>query len=252
MMRRLLKYVGITLLLLVGLAVAGLFAMAEYRRASPDADALAALESDSQVTVAEDRWLVYRPVGTTPRTGVILYPGASCDVRGYAPVLRELAAQGYLVVNVHMPFDFSIFAPKRALEVRAAYPEIERWVLVGHSMGGAMAAQFVHDYPDVMQGLVMWDSYPPGTADLSGRDLPVWNIHRATPEGAAPESFEARRPLYPDDSRWVAIAGGNHMNFGSFIGGAYVEQWEATISRGDQQAQVLAATLDAVRTVAAP
>lgn len=250
-MRKLLKYVGITLLLLVGLAIAGLFAMAEYRRADPAPDALAALRSDGQVMVTDEHWLVYRPASGTPRTGVILYPGASCDVRGYAPVLREVAAQGHLVVNVHMPFDFSIFAPKRALEVIAAYPEVERWVLVGHSMGGAMAAQFVHDHPDAVQGLVMWDSYPPGTADLSARELPVWNIHRATPDGAAPESFEARRPLYPADSRWVAIAGGNHMNFGSFTGGAYVEQWEATISRADQQAQVLAATLDAVRTVAA-
>jgi len=248
-MRRLLKYTGITILALVGLALAGLYAMAEYRRATPADEALAALRSDSQVTVTEDRWLTYRPAGMTPRTGVILYPGASCDVRGYAPVLRELAAQGYLVVNVHMPFDFSIFAPRRALEVRAAYPEIERWVLVGHSMGGAMAAQFIHDHPEAVQGLVMWDSYPPGTADLSARDLPVWNIHRATPDRLAPESFEARRPLYPADSRWVAIAGGNHMNFGSFLGGAYVEQWEATISRADQQQQVLAATLDAVRAV---
>jgi len=251
-MRKLFRYVGITALLLVVLAVAGLYVMAEVRRAVPTAEALAALHSDDRVTVSQERWLVYRPTGMTPRTGVILYPGASCDVRGYAPVLREVAAQGFLVVNVDMPFDFSIFAPKRALEVREAFPEIERWVLVGHSMGGAMAAQFVHDHPDAIQGLVMWDSYPPGAADLSSRDLPVWNIHRATPDGAPPESFAARRPLYPVDSQWVAIAGGNHMNFGSFDGGAYVEQWEATISRSDQQAQVLAATLDAVRTVDAP
>jgi len=250
-MTRLFKYVGVSALVLAVLAIAGLFVMAEVRRAVPAEEALAALGSDQQVLVSEERWLVYRPAGSTPATGVILYPGASCDVRGYAPVLREVAAAGYLVVNVDMPFDFAIFAPDRAQQVRAAYPEIDNWVLIGHSMGGAMAAQFVHRYPQAMAGLVLWDSYPPAAASLAGHELPIWNIHRATPAGAAPDSFEERRQLYPAHSEWVAIAGGNHMNFGSFIGGAYQEQWEATISRDDQQAQILAATLAAIRAAEA-
>ncbi|MCC5793429.1 MAG: hypothetical protein JJT85_01685 [Chromatiales bacterium] len=246
-MRRLFKFVGLSALAVVLLAFAGLTIMAEIRRATPAEDALAALEPDDRVIVSEERWLVFRPTASTPRTGVILYPGASCDVRGYAPVLREVAAAGYLVVNVHMPFDFAIFARNRALSVKEAFPEIEQWVIVGHSMGGAMAAQFVFEHPDAMASLVMWDSYPPAGADLSGRNMPVWNIHRARPDGSAPESFEERRHLYPADSRWVAIPGGNHMNFGSFIGGRYQEQWEATIPRSAQQATILEATLDALR-----
>jgi hypothetical protein len=36
------------------------------------------------------------------------------------------------------------------------------------------------------------------------------------------------------------------MQFGSFIGGAYQEEWSATISRDEQHEQVIRATLQAL------
>lgn len=250
-MKKFLKWTGITVLGLFLLGYGYLWYSTIARNAAPAPEALAALVSDERVTVSEDGWLVFRPNDVPPTTGVILYPGANCDVRGYAPVLRRLAEQGYLVVNVAMPFDFAIFAPNRALQVVAAHPEIRRWVLIGHSMGGAMAGQFVHSHPTAVDGLVFWDAYPPDSASLADLRMPVWLIHRATPAGEPPEHFARRRPILPPDTRWVPIAGGNHMNFGAFSGGAYQEQWEATISREDQHEQVFAATLAAVQTVEA-
>lgn len=246
------KFLVRTTIVLAVLAIALLAAlgiMAEVRRADPAPEALAALEPGGGVDVSSDTWLTFRPAEGRPATGMILYPGASCDVRGYAPLLRRFAAEGFLVVAVPMPFDFSIFAPERALAVIDAHPEIEHWLLAGHSMGGAMAGLFVSRHPQAVDGLMFWDSYPPGSADLSGSPVPVWHIHRATPGGEAPENFSSRRGLFPADSEWTAIPGGNHMNFGSFVGGAYVEQWEATISREDQQAQIVEATLRALRTL---
>ena len=52
--------------------------------------------------------------------GLIVFPGAYCDIEGYAPILREVARGGYLVVGVSMPFNFSIFAPFSADDVREA------------------------------------------------------------------------------------------------------------------------------------
>lgn len=221
----------------------------ELRRAVPAPDAIEAMHPDSRVEIVDDDWVVFRPVGRRPDTGVILYPGANCDVRGYAPVLRPIAENGYLVVAVRMPFDFAIFAPNRALAVRKAFPEIRRWVLIGHSMGGAMAASFVHGHPDAVSGLIIWDSYPPGYASLADAHLPVWHIHRAMPDGTPPAAFAERRDLYPASSTWVPIRGGIHMYFGSFIGGAYREQWSPAISREVQHRQVIGATLWALHAV---
>lgn len=251
-MQKFLKYALGAIVVLGVLALAGMTVATEVRRATPDIDAMAAVQSDARVAISSARWLVFQPTRTVPTVGVILYPGANCDVRGYAPVLRPLAEQGYLVVDVPMPFDFAIFAGNRALEVEKAFPGIRRWVLIGHSMGGAMAAQFVHSHPDAVSGLIVWDSYPPDYASLAGFKLPVWHIHRATPAGQAPEAFTRRRGLYPADSHWVPIPGGIHMYFGSFVGGAYKEQWQPSISRESQHEQVIAGTLEALQAMGGP
>jgi dienelactone hydrolase len=225
------------------LAYLGLSYTTRARNAAPSDEALAALVPDDVVQVESGDWLVMRPAGAEPAAGLIVYPGANCDVRGYAPVLRAIAAAGYLVVAVTMPFDFSIFAPNSADAVRAAYRGVRDWVMAGHSMGGAMAARYAFHHADELAGLILWDSYPPETNTLVDTDLPIVNIHRATPDGRPPRKFTAQRYLYPDSSEWVPIPGGNHMQFGSFVGGGYVEEWDAVISRDEQQAIVVAATL---------
>lgn len=216
----------------------------QKRLASPAEDALAALVADESVLVEPGDWLVMRPAGVEPAVGLILYPGANCDIRGYAQVLREVAAQGYLVVAVSMPFDFSIFAPNSADDVREAFPEIRQWVIAGHSMGGAMAARYAFDHQDVLAGLILWDSYPPEANSLADSRLPVVHIHRATLDGRPSQKFEQQRHLFPDSSLWVPIPGGNHMYFGSFEGGGYQEEWDAVIPRDAQQGIVSAATLE--------
>src|SRR5690606_3941895 len=107
-----------------------------------------------------------------------------------------------------------------------------------------------HGHPGAVDGLMLWDSYPPDSASLADSDMPVWLIHRARPDGSPPEAFSIRRGLFPADGRWIAIAGGNHMNFGSFIGGPYEEEWEASISREDQHEQIVTATLAALQDIA--
>jgi pimeloyl-ACP methyl ester carboxylesterase len=166
-------------------------------------------------------------------------------------VLRRVAEAGYLVVDVRMPLDMAVLSPNRALDVEPAFPDVTHWALLGHSMGGAMAGYFVHAHPDAVDGLVIWDSYPPDSSSLAGLHKPVWHIHRATREGAPPESFTTRRGLFPPDSHWVPIRGGIHMYFGAFTGGGYVEDWPPLISRETQHEQVVAATVDALRDIEA-
>jgi pimeloyl-ACP methyl ester carboxylesterase len=208
--------------------------------AAPTAAALAAMDSDERVSVAYDEnALTLAPVGTTPKTGIVFYPGAYCDVRGYAPVLQPIAAQGYLVIAPKMPFDFAIFAPNAADDVRAAHPEIEQWIIAGHSMGGAMAGVYADNNRDNLAGVIVFDSYPPGSNSLADADLPILLFERARPDGSRSQKFIDNAKLYPASAGLTLIPGAQHMYYGSFDGGAYQEEWAPGIEREAMQKIVI-------------
>lgn len=204
-------------------------------------EALDAMRSDGEVQVDTEPWLVFRPVDVETKTGFIFYPGGRVDPRAYAPAARELAAAGHPVAIVSMPLNLAFFAPDRAAEVIAAFPEVDRWAIGGHSLGGAMAARFAYQNPDAVQGLALWASYPATADDLSGRDLAVTSIY-GTRDGVATEGeIAASRPLLPPETQWVSIEGGNHAQFGWY--GPQDGDYQAAISRTTQQDQIVAATL---------
>jgi pimeloyl-ACP methyl ester carboxylesterase len=245
-MRKFLKYgVGGLLAVLVILA-GGYVAWTQATRAEPAPEALAALRSDERVRVEDGQFLVFRPASVVSTTGLILYPGFACDVRGYAPVLRRIADRGYLVVAVPMPLDMAVLAPNRADDVRAAFPDVQRWVIAGHSHGGAMAAHYAHNHPDDLAGLLLWDSRPAEGDTLVDLTYPVWHIHRATADGRAPGKLERYRNLFPATSTWIPVPGGIHMYYGSFVGGSYKEEWTPKISREAQQDIAVTGTLNAL------
>ena len=209
--------------------------------AAPMPEALAALQSDAQVQVDTGQWLVFRPVAGDPAVGLVLYPGARVDPRAYAPTARALAQEGYLVVIVPMPLNLAVFASDRAAEVMAAFPEIGRWAVGGHSLGGAMSARFAYQNPEATQGLVLWAAYPASTDDLSSQPMSVTSIYGTLDGLATGDKIEASRPLLPVDTAWIAIEGGNHAQFGWY--GPQSGDNPATISRDEQQEQIVTATL---------
>ena len=87
--------------------------------------------------------------------------------------MRSIAKEGYLVIVPEIPFNVAPFASNIAEEVIADHPEIEQWVIGGHSVGGTMAAQFTKGHPDEINGLAIWASYPADNADLSDLDISV-------------------------------------------------------------------------------
>jgi dienelactone hydrolase len=240
MMHRLRKWWWTPLLIAI-LALGGFVVWAE-RTPSPMPEALTALESDAQVASNTEPWLTFRPVSQEPTVGLILYPGGRVDPRSYAPAAREIAAEGYLVVVVPMPLNLAFFAPDTAVEVIAAWPEVDRWAIGGHSLGGAMAARFAHRHPSMVHGLVLWASYPAASDDLSARgDLAVASIYGTLDGLATEDKIAASRPLLPPNARWVAIEGGNHAQFGWY--GPQPGDNPATIGREAQQRETVAATL---------
>jgi pimeloyl-ACP methyl ester carboxylesterase len=214
----------------------------------PMPEALAALESDAAVQVTTDPWYTFQPTGPAQNTGLIIYPGGRVDPRSYAPTARAIAEQGYPVVIVPMPLNLAVFGAGKAVDVIAAMPEVERWAIAGHSLGGSMAANFIRNNPEAADGLVLWASYPAGSDDLSGfAALSATSIYGTADGVASPEEVLAGAALLPPDTVWVPIEGGNHAQFGWY--GPQSDQDIATISREEQQAQIIAATVQTLERV---
>ncbi len=207
----------------------------------PMPEALVVLNSDSQVAVNSGQWLVFSPTASQPTTGFIFYPGGRVDYRAYAPAAHQIAAQGYLVVIVRMPLNLAVFGINTAQDVLAAYPQIKHWAIGGHSLGGSMAATFAKNHLGSVQGLALWASYPASGDNLSNSGLKVVSIYGSRDGLATGDKIDASRPLLPTGTTWVQIDGGDHAQFGWY--GDQAGDNPASISRSDQQAQIVAATL---------
>lgn len=235
---KIIKRVLFGLVLVVGLAVLGFVIWAETPL-GPAPEALAALESDSNVTVTIGDAITFEPVNAKPVTGFIFYPGGHVDYRSYAVPLREIAAQGYLVVLLPVKLNLAFFDVNAGDPVFAVHPEIQQWVVGGHSLGGVASALFAKDHLDTVDGIVFWASYPADDS-LKNSSLKMLSIY-GTNDMAGMEQFSETSVLLPASTEYVVIEGGNHAQFGDY--GPQPGDKQATISRTEQQTQVVNAVV---------
>lgn len=233
-------------LLLIPVLLVGGFVVWAKSTPRPMPEAEAALEAPADtdgVLVTTQDWLTFRPVSEDQElsTALIFYPGGRIDPRSYAPAARDIAAEGHLVVIVPMPLNLAFFAPNRASNVIASFPQVKNWTVGGHSLGGAMAARFAYHHPSAVEGLLLWASYPARGNDLSERDLLVTSVYGTRDGLATPDEIAASRPLLPPNTEWVEIEGGNHAQFGWY--GSQNGDNPATISRTAQQQQATTASV---------
>ena len=148
------------------------------------------------------------------------------------PLMQRLSDGGVLAVIVSMPLDLAVFGISRADEVIAAYPDVEHWAIGGHSLGGAMACEYVAAHPEVFDGLVLLASYPAESTDLSATDVQTTLIY-GTEDGVSGDVFEDSVARLPADTVLVEICGGNHAQFGDY--GPQKGDGTASVSREQQQ-----------------
>jgi hypothetical protein len=241
-MRKWLKVAVVALVALLLLGTAAFYGWTRTARyaAFPEAAAVAQRAERLQ------GWYVFAPAGES-QTGLVFYPGGLVDAEAYAPLLRRLADGGVLSVLVPMPLDLAVFGLGRAGDVIAAFPEVRRWAIGGHSLGGAMASEFVKRHPDAVDGLVLLASYPAAATDLSR--LPIRAVSTyGTEDGLTPSAgFEASLARLPPGTELVAIEGGNHAGFGHY--GPQAGDGVARIEREEQQRQAVETLLAFVRAL---
>lgn len=199
-----------------------------------DVDGYLEGSDEVSVTSTDDGWLFD---GTGTDTALIFYPGAKVEASAYAPLMSELAESGIDCFLVRMPFRFAIFDIDAALGIVGSY-DYDTWILSGHSLGGAMAANLAASNPGTFDGLVLLAAYP--TESLAGDGIWVVSLYGSEDGVLGMDKFEASRGLMPEDYTEICIEGGNHALFGSY--GEQDGDGEATID-GEAQRQ---AVVDAV------
>ncbi|MGZ3147144.1 alpha/beta hydrolase [Lentzea chajnantorensis] len=191
-------------------------------------------------TRVEDDAAVLRPDGAV-RAGLVFHPGARVDYRAYLPLLKRVAAQGFLVVVVREPLNMALLAGDTA-PVRAAHPEVPVWAVGGHSLGGVAAGRDVLADSSV-RGLVLWASYP--VDDLSGRaGLTAWSISGERDGFTTPQDVADSRRRLPADTRFEVVPGAVHAFFGDY--GDQPGDGTPTVPRDQAQDRIVAATVAAL------
>lgn len=243
--RRYGRVLGRILLVTVVLAVAGLAWWLQPQPLLPEAnDALAATPEVSARPASDG--LEWAPTASDPLVGLIVYPGGKVPPAAYAPLAREIAAAGYLVVICPMPLNLAVLGIGCADLPISQHPEIAVWAIAGHSLGGSMAAQYAADHPDEVGALALWASY--SATDLSDSGLYALSIWGALDAGAGRMGGPEARGVLPPDATFIELPGANHEQMGWYTG--QPNDPAATISRAEQQHAVAAATIELLARLA--
>ena len=215
-------------------------------------EAVAALESDGAVTVSRPEghdWYVFTPTAASPTTGLILYPGGFVDPVAYAAIARDIARHGYLVVLDPMPLNLAVTDSESADAIIAIHPEIDAWAIGGHSLGGAMAAEYMSNNPGAVVGLALWAAYPAENTDLSAQPIAVVSIYGDADGVASIEEVRGAVGRLPPDAVFVPVPGGNHTQFGAYGDELQRGDNPAGIDRDGQRAAVVAATVQMLQSL---
>lgn len=166
MLLRRLKFVGV-LLALVVLLLGGsyLFAPQWLLRAHLIRQAMSAHVEAHTVRAGDTTWSYYE--GGTGPTLVLLH-GFAADKTVWLPLAEQLSAHFHLVIP-DLPgwgdssrvegADYAVAAQATRLQAFVSALGLQRFVLVGHSMGGAVAGVYAADHPQGVAGLALLDAY---------------------------------------------------------------------------------------------
>jgi pimeloyl-ACP methyl ester carboxylesterase len=185
---------------------------------------------------------------------LIFIPGALVDPVAYAPLTAAVAKGGHAAVLIEVPRR-GAFGGAESPEVRGrvrtamgAQPDVQGWVVAGHSLGGRIAATLMRAPDPKFAGLVLIGTSHPRDFSLAHLEhVPVLQVFGTRDTVADAEKVERALSNLPSTTRRVQVDGGNHSQFGYY--GFQPGDWPATISRETQQHLTVGALLDMLKRV---
>lgn len=174
------------------------------------------------------------------RIGMIVYPGAKVENTAYSYYAQGLMNEGYTVIVPQMPFNFALLSSSKATTYIEQFPQINEWIVGGHSLGGVAAAMYAakHD----VEGLILLAAYPSASTDLKQASFPVLSLYAEHDGLTTLADIEASKALLPSHTVFTEIIGGNHAQFGMY--GEQSGDGIATISAVEQQEAMIQYTLE--------
>ncbi|MCT4786116.1 alpha/beta hydrolase [Exiguobacterium aestuarii] len=232
-MKKFFKWTGLIVLGLLVVAIAGFLIWTQFTYGPTDE----ATQYAEEGKVVDNR-LEFGD--TTSEIGIILYPGAKVEKEAYAYYGTRLAEEGVFVAIPSLRLNLGILDIDAAAPIIEAHPEIERWIVAGHSLGGSAASGYALEHQELVEGVIFLASYP--ISSMVDSDLRVLSISGELDGLAVPEDIEASRSDLPEDSQFVQIEGGNHANFGMY--GPQKGDQESPLTSKEQLDEVLSAILE--------
>jgi dienelactone hydrolase len=186
---------------------------------------------------------------SAPSVGVILYPGKHVSAEAYALIAQQLSEESEaLVVVTRAPLNLPILDQDAAADVIAAYPDVKRWVVGGHSLGGVAAASFTGTGPSRVDGLLLWASSPSsGNTNLSNAKIEVTSVYGSQDGLVDRQSIAEARTRLPVSTSYVEIEGANHSYFGEY--GAQRGDGSPLLSREEARKAIVGASVDLIEQV---
>ena len=241
--KSLLRRVLVALLIVVVATCAGFTAWAaDYYHAGDAAASMVAAGSANEGNVAVldgDSWIAVGDPNAD--AGLVFYPGAKVEPAAYVPLAAKLAQRGVFCVIVKMPLGFAFFDINAADSVMAAYPQVGRWWVGGHSLGGAMAASYAEKNANKLEGVALLGAF--GSQNLAATGLNIKVVYGSADGVVNRDSLKKCTDTLPANSVCV-IEGGNHAGFGDY--GTQSGDGEATILPDEQQERAAAAISEAI------
>lgn len=193
--------------------------------------ALNSLISDEKVEVTDGKYIIFTPKENVQDTGFIFYPGGLVEAEAYAPIMRKITEQGYKVVIVPMMMNLSVLGgTNKAESVIENNPDIDKWVIGGHSLGGVSACSFAPKNEKI-EGVVLYASYPQGD-ELKDTDLKILSLWGSRDKVADLEKVKGAKEKMNSNCEFIEIEGGNHGHFGDY--GEQKGDGESTITTQEQ------------------
>ncbi|WP_460797751.1 alpha/beta hydrolase [Microbacterium sp. GXF0217] len=210
--RRILAWILGSIGAVIVLGIVGIVVWSQVGVMAAEPEPLASVRENPDVVIDDaDQGIVLSPADGDSDVGLVFIPGAKVDPWAYAAILQGIVAEDDVTVVITRPWlNLAFFDPRGMDAFTSAVPDIDTWIVGGHSLGGVRACQLASD----AEALLLFASYC--SADLSDTALPVLSLAGSEDGLSTPEKIADARPQLPADAELVEIDGASHASFGDY------------------------------------
>lgn len=162
------------------------------------------------------RTLSIRPATSEGTVLLVLYPGGLVRPQAYEWLGRALAENGVHTVIPEFFADLAVTGKDRADALIAHYAAGRPVVLAGHSLGGAMAADYAARHADQLSGLILLAAYPASGVELTTTRFASLSLLAEHDQVANAGAVRAGMAQLSPSSRLEEIKGAVHAFFGRY------------------------------------